>query len=114
MSLSWAGIILGLRWVALPGIGRTQTASGRLWCRAEGPEPSHHIIDRHKSRLVTSDSTILQTCKKSDFVFALVKDVAMSYPRACHKRNKRTHRMQSNYANVKDAEPTMDMSYVAF
>eukprot|EP00983_Pelagomonas_calceolata_P039949 1137397-Pelagomonas_calceolata.AAC.2 len=38
ISLSWAGIILGLRWVALPGIGRIKTASGRLWCWTEGPE----------------------------------------------------------------------------
>eukprot|EP00983_Pelagomonas_calceolata_P016289 515299-Pelagomonas_calceolata.AAC.1 len=40
LFVGWVrGIILGLRWVALPGVGRTKTASGRFWCQAEGPEP---------------------------------------------------------------------------
>eukprot|EP00983_Pelagomonas_calceolata_P046973 1140407-Pelagomonas_calceolata.AAC.1 len=39
MSLSRGGILVKSRWAGQPGIERTKTASGRLWCRAEEPVP---------------------------------------------------------------------------
>eukprot|EP00967_Tisochrysis_lutea_P028024 scaffold32566_cov19-Tisochrysis_lutea.AAC.1 len=37
LSLTWAGILLGSKWVGWPGIERTKTASGQLWCQGEDP-----------------------------------------------------------------------------
>eukprot|EP00983_Pelagomonas_calceolata_P007855 257145-Pelagomonas_calceolata.AAC.1 len=39
MSLSRGRILVGSMCEGWPGMERTETASGRLWCRAEEPVP---------------------------------------------------------------------------